>query len=46
VTIPILALTLAAACAAVGRDDSNNDVVRTPYFRPAPGWEAVQLGEC
>ena len=42
--IPIVAVTLAAACAAVGRDDSNVDVGRTPYFRPAPGWEAVQLG--
>jgi hypothetical protein len=42
--IPIVAVTLAAACAAVGRDDSNVDVGRTPYFRSAPGWEAVQLG--
>jgi hypothetical protein len=42
--ILIVAVTLAAACAAAGRDDSNVDVGRTPYFRPAPGWEAVQLG--
>lgn len=42
--VPIVAGTLAAACAAVGVDDSNVDVGRTPYFRPAAGWEAVQLG--
>jgi hypothetical protein len=44
VIIPIVAVALAAACAAVGRDDSIVDVGRTPYFRPAPGWEAIQLG--
>jgi hypothetical protein len=43
VIVPFVAVTLAAACAAVGRDDSNVDVGRTPYFRPAPGWEAVEL---
>jgi hypothetical protein len=43
--IPIVAVALAAACAAAGRDDGSNvDVGRTPYFRPAPGWEAAQLG--
>ncbi|HEX6328499.1 MAG TPA: hypothetical protein VFZ72_18170 [Jiangellaceae bacterium] len=44
VIVPIVAVTLAAACAAVGRDDNVVDVGCTPYFRPAPGWEAVQLG--
>jgi hypothetical protein len=44
VIVPVVAVTLAAACAAVSRDDSNVDVGRTPYFRPAAGWEAVQLG--
>ena len=41
VIIPIIVVTLAAACAA---DDSHEDGARIPYFRPAPGWEAVQLG--
>ena len=42
--IAIVAVTLLAACATVGGDGSNADVGRTPYFRPAPGWEALQLG--
>jgi hypothetical protein len=44
VTVAIVAVTLAAACGAGGRDDSNVDVGRTPYFRHAAGWESVQLG--
>lgn len=44
VIVPIVAVTLTAGCAAGGRDDSNLDVGRTPYFRSAAGWESVQLG--
>lgn len=40
--MPIVAVALATACAA---DDSyEGDGARYPYFRPASGWEAVQLG--